>query len=99
MNPRKQCPVLKHTAASNEFSESTRIDGTQFRANLQNGLCFRGKIEPVLGLVIVESLQSEAVVEQGCSTLAAIHHEAVKAPIQPFREFRFVFIPMNQIGG
>src|SRR5580658_3143184 len=97
MNTAKQRPILEYTAASNEFSQPARIDGAEILTHLQNRLGLRGKIKPVLGLVIVKPLQSEAIIEQHRRPLPSISDETMKSPVQPLRKFGFVFIAMNQV--
>src|SRR5439155_2487651 len=72
INTCEQRAILEHTPTNDELSKSARIRAAQFRPNLQNGLCFRSKIERVLGLVIVQALQSVAIVEQRRRTSMAI---------------------------
>jgi hypothetical protein len=67
----------------------------KLRSNLQNGLCFGGKIERILRLVIVQPLESIPIVEESRSTSPAIRDYAVKPPIQPAWKVRLIFITMD----
>src|SRR5215472_1842198 len=97
MNAGKQRPVLQHTPASNEFSKPTRIDGPQFRANLQNSLCFCREVNSILCLVVIHPLQTESVIEKHHRSAPAVDQQTMKPAIQSFGKIRLVFILMHQI--
>ena len=64
VNAGKESSVFEHASTSNKLSQSARLDGAQLRPYLQDCLCLRRKVNGIFGLMVIEPLQAESVIEE-----------------------------------
>src|SRR6516225_5076664 len=74
--------ILQNASASDIFAEALRIHVAQLRTNCQDRLRFSGKVKCVFGLMVVDSLQAEAIVEECCCFISSVGDHTMKAPVQ-----------------
>src|SRR5580692_4897117 len=91
--------ILHNTAAGDELAHATRVHATKFRTYGENGFGFGSKIKGFFRLVIVEALQTVAIVEESDGAFGAVDQEAVETSIQTGGKSLILLIKVNEIGG
>src|SRR5258708_36442594 len=90
-------PIFQDASALNPFSESLRVYSPKLRSDGEDGLGFRGKIERILGFVVIKPVHAEAVVEEGCRPARPIVDEPVKPSVQSVRKGGVFLVEMDEI--
>src|ERR1700736_6428389 len=94
----EECPVVEHTAAANELSESLGIDCAKFRTGRKDRLRFGSEIERLFRLVIVDPAHPVAVVEKRRCPARPVRQEPMEPSIQNRGESGVVLVEVDEIG-
>jgi hypothetical protein len=93
----KDGPIFEDASALNPFSQSLRVYPPKLRADSEDGLGLRGKIERILGLVIIKPVHAEAVVEEDGRSARPIGDKPVKPSVQTGRKAGIFLVEVNEI--
>ena len=98
MDPLEQAAILQYTATGDKLANPAHVGLASLRPNLQDGLGFRGEVEAVIRLVIIDALHPIAIVEERCRSANAIRQQSLERPIQFGEKMSGIFfVQMDQI--
>src|SRR6266568_2591729 len=99
MHAAEKCTILENAATGNELAEAAKVCVASLREHLEDCFCLRREIKSILGLAIIDPLQSKAVVEQRCGAAPAVSDQAVEPAVQILGETGILLVLMHKIRG
>src|SRR5207245_3774188 len=85
-------------AAGDELSQPPRVRAPELGTDRENRLRFRGEIQGLLRLVVVDPVHAVPVVEERQRSAGPVREEAMKSSVQSRRKRGVFFVQVNQIG-
>src|SRR5438876_1532673 len=93
----KKRPIFQDASALNPFSQSLWVYPPKLRADSEDRLRLPGKIERILGFVIIKAVHTEAVVEEDGRPACPIGDEPVKPSVQTGRKGGVFLVELDEI--
>ena len=99
MHTREECPILQHTAAGDELGQATCVRRPKFGTNGEDCLGFRGEIEGLFRLVIIDSPHPIPIIEEHGGSASLVCKESVEPSVQTRRKSGVLLVEMDEIRG
>ena len=99
VNALEERPVPQDAPARDELAKAPRVQPPELGPHRQDRLGFRGEIEGLLRLVIVDPVQPIPVIEQRRGPQAPVHQESMKPSVQSRGERLVLLVEMDEVGG
>ena len=98
-NAREERPIFQDTAAGDPLPQSLGVRPPELGPHRQDRLRFRGEIEGVLRLVIVDPVHPVPIVEQRRRSTRPVRQESVEPSVQSRRKGMVILVEVDEIGG